>query len=537
LSRQSEQRPPPPGRWEEPAPSSTASSSQGGPTRALAAALLAVFIGALDLTVIATILPRMVSDLQINTADIDRYVWVVNGYLLAYMVAIPIIGRVSDVVGRLAAFEASLAVFLVGSVWCALANTLGGLIIGRAIQGAGGGALLPVTMALVGDVVARERRVSALGLVGAVDTLGWVLGPLWGAAVVSLASGVEPWHWVFLVNVPLGGLAAVAVVRSVPAARGVGRQWLSGLDLVGAGLLASALVLLNLALSAGGELGVTGSGGRALGGSHNPLNSYLVPLILGAGLLGGLFVWWERRVAHPLLPLGLFRRRRFAAAIVANAIAGAALIVAMVDVPVVVALLVVPERVSSLSALMLAPFTLLMAALSLGGGVISGRLGERTTAVIGLVLVAVGYAVLWYGLRGEQYVGLLPGLALAGAGFGLVIAPIGATVLDAAPALDRGIAAGLTLVFRLLGMTIGISTLTAIGVRRLQTLTGSLDDVIQGPGESTAEFLARQTQFLNERVIPLSIQVVRETFLIAGVLALLALVPVSFIGRTRAGDR
>jgi EmrB/QacA subfamily drug resistance transporter len=502
--------------------------------RRLAPALLAVFVGALDLTVIATILPPMVGDLGVNTADIDRYVWIVNGYLIAYVVAIPIVGRVSDLIGRQAAFQASLAVFLVGSVWCAVAGDLGQMIVGRAIQGAGGGALLPVTMALVGDLLPPARRAGALGLVGAVDTLGWVIGPLWGAGVVGLAPGGEPWRWVFIVNVPLGALASLAIFRSVGGRRERGRDRLPRLDVLGALLLTAALLLLNLGLSAGGELGMAQTGGRALGGTRNPLAGYLLPLLGGAVVLGALFVWWEGRTASPILPLGLFRRRRFAAAMAANAVAGAALIVAMVDVPVVVALLVEPERVSAISALMLAPFTLLMAALSLGGGMVAGRLGERATAAIGLVLVALGYGVLWIGLRGGDYVGLLPGLALAGAGFGLVIAPIGATAIDAAPAPDRGIAAGLALVSRLLGMTIGISTLTAIGVRRLQTLTGNLEDFARLPDESTAEFLARQALFLEERVIPLSVQVVRETFLIAGALALVTLVPIYFMRRAVA---
>lgn len=503
-----------------------AAGIDGAARRALGAALLAVFVGALDLTVIATILPRMVGDLRINTADIDRYVWVVNGYLLAYVVAIPIVGRVSDLIGRPAAFRASLAVFLAGSVWCALAGDLGGLIVGRAIQGVGGGALLPVTMALVGDLVPSARRAAALGLVGAVDTLGWVLGPIWGAVVVGVAGGGEPWRWVFWVNVPLATLAAVAIARAVGGNGGSRRGWLARLDPVGALLLTAALLLLNLGLSAGGELGGVQGGGRALGGTPNPLGDFLLPLVGGAVVLGGLFVWWERRAPHPVLPLALFRSRRFSAALAANGVAGAALIVAMVDVPVVVALLVEADRVSSVSALMLAPFTLLMAALSLGGGVVSGRVGARRTAAIGLILVAVGYASLWVGLRGGAYLGLLPGLALAGAGFGLVIAPIGATVIDAAPAADRGVAAGLSLVSRLLGMAIGISTLTAIGVQRLQDLVGNLELIVPEPGESTAAFLARQSAFFEERVLPVSIQVVRETFLLAGVVALLALVPV-----------
>ena len=506
--------------------------------RALVAALVAVFVGALELTVIATILRPSVDDLEVNTADIDRYVWVVNAYLLAYVVAIPIVGRLSDLVGRPAAFLGSLAVFVAGSVWCALADDLGGLIAGRAVQGIGGGALLPVTMALVGDVLPPARRAGALGLVGAVDTLGWVLGPLWGAAIVgALAFGDEPWRWVFAINVPLGIVAALAIARSVRGRRHDARGWLTRLDLIGTVLLAASLLLLNLGLSAGGEVGgAAEAGARALGGTTNPLAGYLLPLLGGGIALGALFVWWERRVAHPVLPLGLFRRRRFAAAIAANALAGAALIVAMVDVPVVVALLVEADRASTISALMLAPFTLLMAALSLGGGVVAGRYGARATAAAGLALVAVGYAVLWIGLRGNDYPGMVPGLVLAGAGFGLVIAPIGAVVIDAAPAADRGIAAGLTLVFRLLGMTVGISTLTAIGVRRLQTLTGRLEQPVRTPDEATADFLVRQYEFFQERVIPLSIQVVRETFLIAGALALLALVPVYFMRSTEAHD-
>ncbi len=501
--------------------------------RAFGAALFAVFIGALDLTVIATILPRMVVDLRINTADIDRYVWVVNGYLLAYIVAIPIVGRISDLIGRRLAFQAALAVFAIGSVWCAVADDLAGLIVGRAIQGAGGGALLPITMALVGDLLPPARRTRSLGLVGAVDTLGWVLGPLLGAAVVAIAPGNEPWRWVFYINLPFAVVAGLALTRTGGGQRTVPKGWFSQLDLVGTLLLSAALLLLNLGLSTGGELGATQAGGRALGGTRNPLAAYLWPLLIGALLCGLAFLWWERRVATPLLPLRLFRQRRFTAAIAANAVVGLALIVAMVNVPVVVALLVTPDRVSAVSALMLAPFTLLMAALSFGGGLIAGRRGERSTAAIGLVLVTIGYLALWIGLRNGAYLGMLPGLALAGAGFGLVIAPIGATAIDAAPVTDRGVVAALTLVFRLLGMTIGISTLTAIGVRRLQTLTGNLDAIVQGPNETTAEFLARQNQFLLERVIPLSIQVIRETFVIAGMVALLALIPIALLRSRR----
>ena len=333
---------------------------------------------------------------------------------------------------------------------------------------------------------------------------------------------------------PLGLLAAVAIAtagRAIP--RPAAGPLLGRLDVVGALLLGAALLLVNLGLSAGGEVGgATGSGARALGGTTNPLADYLVPLALGGLVAGALFLWWERRVRTPILPLSLFRRRRFATAIAANFLAGAALIVAMVDTPIVVALLVDEDRVSAVSALMLAPFTLLMAALSFGGGLVARRRGERATAAAGLALVALGYAALWLGLRGGDYVWMVPGLTIAGAGFGLVIAPVGAATIDAAPPADRGIAAGLALVFRLLGMTIGISTLTSLGVNRLETLVDRLTLPVRQADETTSAFLLRQNQFIEDRVIPLTLQVVRETFLIAGALALLALVPLALMVRS-----
>ena len=245
-------------------------------------------------------------------------------------------------------------------------------------------------------------------------------------------------------------------------------------------------------------------------------------------MLGVLLVRRQRHAKWPLLPVALFGDRQFSAAIVANFLVGASLIVAMVDIPVITAMLVDQASVSRVSALMLAPFTVLIALLSLAGGRIVSRVGFRLTASLGLVLVAIGYAALWLGLRGGALIGMVPGLVLAGAGFGLVFAPISATAIDAAPDPDRGIAAAMTLVFRLLGMTIGISTLTAIAVRRLQGLVGNLEEVVQAPDESTADFLARQTALLYETVLPVSLQVARETFLLAGAIALLGLIPVAF---------
>jgi MFS family permease len=478
----------------------------------------------------------MIIDLRINTADIDRYVWVVNAYLLAYLVTIPIMGRVSDLLGRRIAFELSLAIFLIGSLFCAVANDLTTLIAARTIQGAGGGALLPVTMALVGDLIPPGKRIAALGLVAAVDTIGWVLGPVWGAVITSaFADAADAWRWVFYINIPIGILVAIFVGFAVETHQErIARPVTSSgrLDLVGVALFGAAMVCLNVGLSSGGEFGrQSGSPLRALGGTTNPLAGYLVPLLIAAVVLGVFFILWERHVASPVIPLRLFGDSRFSLAILSNLLIGGTLIVAMVDVPIAVSILVDQERISALSAVLLAPFTLVMAVLSLAGGVATNKFRNKPMTVVGTGLIATGYAAMWIGLKSEELAGIVPGLIIAGAGFGLVIPPLGATILDTVNAEDRGIAAGLTLVSRLLGMTIGISALTAIGVRRLQALTSGLEPVIRQPDETTAGFLVRQTEFIRDHAIPLSIQVVRETFLLAALVAVIALLPIAALSR------
>lgn len=505
------------------------SALSGQQRRAIGAALAAVFLGALDLTVITTILPQMVVDLRINTADVDRYVWIVNSYLLAYIIAIPVFGRISDLLGRTAAFHGSLALFAIGSLACALANDLPTMVIGRAIQGAGGGALLPVTMALVSDFRSAGKRTATLGLVGAIDTLGWVLGPMWGALLVGLGPGPEPWRWAFYVNVPLAVLAALAIARVGGRRAAIPRDWHAKLDIPGIFFAAAALLVINLGLSAGGELGGAVEGGRALGGSRNPLAAFAVPLVILALVFTVLLVRRQRNARWPLFPVKLFRDQRFSAAIVANFLVGASLIVAMVDIPVITALIVDTASASRTAALALAPFTMCLAIFSFIGGRLAARSDPRRFASLGFLLVAIGYVGLWFGLRNGHMLGSVPGLLVAGAGFGLSFAPISATAIDAAASADRGIASAMTLVFRLLGMTISISMLTAIAVRRLQGLVGDLAMIVQAPGESTSDFLARQTTMLYETVIPVSLQVARETFLLAAVIALLGLIPAALL--------
>ena len=502
------------------------------------AALAAVFLGAVDLTIIATILPTMIGDLGINTADVDRYIWIVNGYLIAYIVAIPLFGRLSDVTGRVPVFAISLVLFAVGAMICALADSLSGIVVGRTLQGAGGGALLPAALALAADTFSGRSRLGAIGVITAVDTLGWVTGPLWGAAIVALLPNVdEAWRWVFWLHLPFAAICAVALLTGQP----IGQRTLRfgptrDLDLLGALLLAAILTSLNLAVSSGSELGVATDGGlRALGGTPNPLARYasLLLLVAAAGTLA--LVIWQRRTGTPLLPVRLFRVHGFYAGMIANLLLGCALMVGMVNIPTLVALVVSPDDVSNISALMLAPFTVCIATGSLLASHIAIRLGAAA-AVVGVALIALGYIVVAVVLSPNDYVRAIIGLVAAGLGFGIVLTPLSGRALSMADASERGAAASLSLVARLLGMTLGISALTAIGVRRLQELTGRVEPVTRGQGESTAAFLERQRKYIEEHAVPLAVQVLAETFWIAAVIAALSLIPLWFVWERRRYD-
>jgi len=496
------------------------------PLTVLLPALVVVLVAALDLTVIAPILPRMLLDLQVNTAEADRYVWVVSGYLVAYTLTIPLLGRVSDIFGRRNAFLIALAIFMVGSFLCASAHSLTALITARTIQGLGGGAMLPISMALVGDVLPAERRAGALGIVAAVDTLGWVLGPIWGAGFAHLFGS---WRDVFWLNLPIGGVAALWLMRSWRAPRTSNHERTS-LDLPGAALLAIGLLCLNLGVSAGSATAGP-SGQHAFGATPNPLSSYQVPLIVIGVLALVALVFVELRARNPLIPLTLFRDRLFSSANATNGLVGAALMVGMVNVPLQVALIATPERGEIVSAELLGAFCAAMAIGGVLGGQFTRRFGYRTVVLVGLLLAGTGFWLMTRWSNDLQVLNMARDLAVGGFGFGLVIAPIGAAALNAARSRDLGIASGLVIATRLLGMTIGISALTGWAVSRLNRALVSLPPLPQKTGESLADYLIRQQNYAANEAIPLTLSIIRDTFAVAAVLCMLALIPALLLGR------
>lgn len=441
---------------------------------AVGAAGIAVTLGALDAYVVVGVLADMVRDVGIPVNHLERATPIVTGYLLGYVAAVPLLGQLSDRFGRRLILQLCLLVFAAGSVLTALAGTVPALVGGRLLQGAAGGALLPVTMALVGDLWAQERRSAALGAVGAAQELGSVLGTLYGVALATLLNSwrffenLEPqsWRWIFWVNLPLTLLTMVLIALTVPPAR-VRSEPPIRIDLVGGALLAITLGLL-------------------VAGLYNPDPEHTVLPPWGAPCIGAAlaillgFRWWERRSPVRLIDPTGGKLGAFLAIVGIGGLSGSALMVTLVDVELFAQTLLGKD--SGSATVLLVPFLLALPVGALVGGWVVGRLGERWVAFGGMLIATTGYLLIsrWpvnvLAARHPAGLPVLPtDLSIAGLGLGLVIAPLSAAMLRVVPAAQHGIGSAVVVIARMTGMLIGIAALTAWGLHRFRVLTATLN--------------------------------------------------------------
>jgi MFS family permease len=470
---------------------------------AAGAAALAVLVAAIDAYVVVTILVPIVHDLGIPIDRLERATPIVTGYLLGYVAAMPLLGRLSDRLGRRPVIQGCLVAFAAGSTVSALARALPILVAGRVIQGAAGGALLPVTFALAGDLWAAERRAVPLGVLGAAQEVGSVLGPLSGAGIAALLG----WRGVFWANLPLAAAAIVAVRWAVPpAARERERVPLA---LPSAALLAAALGAIVVGLS-----------------NDDPSVATLPPwgpwMLAAGGAAFAAFLVRERRRAS-LLDRADLRGRPFGAALGTSFLAGAALMVTLVDVPILAQTLL--GRSTLGAALVLTRFLVPLPVGAVLGGLLSSRAGERPVALAGFLAAAAGYVLVAVSLPRLDV-----DLAVAGLGLGILVAPLAGVALRSTSPAQHGVASAGVVVSRMAGMLIGLAALAAWGLHRFAVLTAHL--VAPLPfGIPAAEFARRLARY--ERAVQSALRAeYREVFLVTAAICLAGAALSTLIGAT-----
>lgn len=495
------------------------------PRALLATAAAAVSLAAADTYVVVLALTDMMRGVGVGIDSLQRATPIISGFLLGYVAVLPLIGRVADLVDRQRVLLACLGVFVVGSAVTALATELPVLVTGRVVQGVGGGGLVPATLAIVAQLWPADRRGVPLGVVGAVQELGSVLGPVLGALVLVVAD----WRAIFWLNAVLGVLLAGAVVvtggGAVPRPRPVvvvlsvlaaatGALALAapdalvtsvslGLPFVPLGDATSPLatpiglaagVLLLAALAVGGRgtwallrradlLGAVLVGG-ALGcvvltfaaaeperEVVGPLGYVLLPV---AAVLVGAYAVHHRRSAEPLVPHGLVHGR-LVWALVVSLLVGVALVAVVVDVPLLARLVHTTDQTEA--ALVLVRFLVAVPVGALVGGWSLRHLGNGVVAGVGLALAAVGLAVMTTWGRGSlEEVSSTLVLALTGLGIGLALAPVNDAALAEAHHEAHGTASALVVVARMVGMVVGVALLTAIGLHQYYGAVAALPD-------------------------------------------------------------
>jgi MFS family permease len=513
-------------------------ASPGDRKRALAALTVAcasVFLTSMDQTVVVTALPQIITDLQIPITQLARASWIISAYLLGFVVAMPLMGRVSDIYGRRRIFNLCLVIFGIGSILCGLAPILGKtinlsflgifdtfgihidlsspglvwLIAARLVQAIGGGALVPISMAIAGDFYGQERRGLALGLIGAMTEAGGALGPLYGALIVQSLG----WQYIFYLNVPLVIALLVAAWILIPTRQ----HQHEGIDWPGALLLGAALTCLSLGLAQQGtSLGPTNP--------NDPLpQNNPVVLILSLVFLVA-FVLVERRVRWPVVELSLFKRPAFTATSVVSLLVGAALITALADIPIFIDTVLQSTVLDS--GLALLRLTAMIPIGALLGGWLCHHITCRFTAILGLLFTAAGFFLMSRWPIHVSWTQITISTLTAGLGFGLVIAPISTTAINAVRARQAGASSAVVTALRMVGMTLGLAALTSWALAYFKELARKYPAL---PANATAEQFTAWSDGYAKHLIQSAHTVYSTVFFLSMFICLIAIIPAFFL--------
>ncbi len=395
-----------------------------------------MLLAALEATIVGTAMPTIVAAL----GGLAHYSWVFSAYLLTSTVTVPVWGKLSDLFGRRRLFQAGVFVFLVGSALCGFAQTMTQLIVWRAVQGVGAGALVPLAMTIIGDIFTLEERAKMQGLFSGVWGISSVFGPLVGGFITDQLS----WRWVFWINIPVGIAAAALIGIALKEPK---RESRPSIDYAGAAVLTLAMTMLLLVL---GE----GSDPRLL---LQPRNLALMAAIV---VLLVAFVRIENRAADPVVPFALFRNPVVTVAIVVGFLAGIAMFAAITFVPLLAQ--GVFGATATEAGTFLTPLMLSWVLASIVGGRLLIRMSSRSLVLIGLGLMLAGFCALATFTRDTPRMVMIVELILIGAGLGVTMLILLIASQHAVPRAQLGITTSLNQFSRSMGGALGVAVLGAL---------------------------------------------------------------------------
>jgi EmrB/QacA subfamily drug resistance transporter len=417
----------------------------------VAGLLLGILMASMDNTIVATAMGTIVGEL----GGMDKFVWVTSAYMVAEMAGMPIFGKLSDMYGRKRFFVFGILVFMLGSILCANAHSIVELSIYRAIQGIGGGALVPIAFTIMFDVVPVESRGKLGGLFGAVFGLSSIFGPLLGAYITEYIK----WEWIFYINLPLGLIAFIMIAFFYKESHEHSKQ---KIDWWGAFTLVGAIVFLMFALE--------------LGGKKYAWDSVTILGLFGAfALLTIVFLFVETRAEEPIITFSMFKQRLYASSNIIAILSGAGFVTASVYIPIFIQ--GVMGGTATNSGLVLLPMMVGSVVTAAGGGALMTKFKYRSIMIPTLFLLVAGMVLLSTLSTDSSRFIITVYMILVGLGIGASFSVLSNAAIHGVPSRQRGSASATLNFLRSLGMTMGI---TVFGIIQSHTLLTKLSAAFPG---------------------------------------------------------